>query len=83
MDQFDDLPDVPENGNKPKFLTEVGSNGIADNNEAAKGPYDNGLQPIVWDENASEPKDIDAADGKQDLQQPADMAEQPDDKDQD
>ena len=45
--------------------------------------YDNGLQPIVWDENASEPKDIEAAEGKEDLQQAVHMAGQPDDKDQD
>ena len=83
MDQFDDLPDAAKKEYIPKFLTEVGSNGNADNNEAAKGPYDNGLQPIVWDENASEPKDIEVAEGKHDLQQPANMAEQPDDKDQD
>ena len=43
MDQFDDLPDIIDKDNKPKFVTEVSFKGNADSNDGVNGPYNNGL----------------------------------------
>ena len=44
MDQFDDLPDVVEKDDKPKFKTEVHFA------NKATGQISNGLQPLFGDD---------------------------------
>ena len=53
MDQFDDLPDVVDKDDKPRFLTEVHSTGNAAGNYGDKGPYGNGLWPLFDDDSSA------------------------------
>ena len=60
MDQFDDLPDILDNDSKPKFMTEVSTNGPS-------GTVSNGLEPLFEDEVATTQKADNDLNAKNDL----------------
>ena len=62
MDQFDDLPDVVEKDDKPKFQTEVSNSGPSTG-------ISNGLQPLFGDEASAGQKAVKDPDDQDDVAQ--------------